>query len=227
MAVEGTGEGPGEARPHRCSTDLPIWLAVTRRLILASASPARRQLLEWAGLSPEVCVSHVPEDGVEGLPPIEAVLVLAQRKARAVAGAELAPPDPPIVVGCDSMLELDGETWGKPSSPAEVVERWRRLRGREGRLHTGHCVIDASDNSTAAATDTAIVRFGVPDDREIEAYSRTTEALEVAGPFTLEGRSAPWIESIVGNYGTITGISLALLRRLLAEVNVDIIDLWS
>ena len=207
--------------------DLSIWLAVNRRLILASASPARRQLLEWAGLSPEVAVSHVSESGVEHLPPSEAVLFLAQRKAEAVAQTVIAPADPPIVVGCDSMLEFEGQIWGKPGSPAEVIERWRRLRGREGHLHTGHCVIDTATGSMAAATDTATVCFGDPDDREIERYSRTAEALEVAGPFTLEGRSAPWIDSIVGNYGTITGVSLALLRRLLAEVNVEIIDLWS
>jgi septum formation protein len=213
----------------RGAPHLSIWLAVNRRLILASASPARRQLLEWAGLSPEVAVSHVSEDGVDHLRPSEAVLVLAERKARAVAEAEILGPavDPPIVIGCDSMLEFDGETWGKVSSPAEVIERWRRLRGGEGLLHTGHCVIDTLTDSTAAAADTALVRFGVPDDREIEAYSRTKEAFEVAGPFTLEGRSAPWIDSIVGNYGTITGISLALLRRLFAELDVEIIDLWS
>jgi septum formation protein len=217
------------AREDPDPPDLSIWLAVNRRLILASASPARRQLLEWAGLSPEIAVSHVVEDGVDPLPPRDAVLVLAERKARAVAEASVRGPeeDPPIVVGCDSMLEFEGEAWGKPSAPAEVIERWRRLRGRQGLLHTGHFVIDTSINSTAAATDSAVVRFGVPDDREIEAYSRTDEALEVAGPFTLEGRSAPWIESIDGNYGTITGISLPVLRRLLAAVNVEIIDLWS
>jgi septum formation protein len=209
--------------------DLSMWLAVNRRLILASASPARRQLLEWAGLSPEVAVSYVAEDGVDHLPAVEAVQVLAERKARAVASGIAASPraDGPIVVGCDSLLEFEGETWGKASSPAEVVERWRRLRGGRGLLHTGHCVVDTATDSEAVATDTALVRFGVPDDREIEAYSRTGEALQVAGPFTLEGRSAPWIESIDGNYGTITGISLALLRHLLAELNVEIIDLWS
>jgi septum formation protein len=206
-----------------------MWLAVNRRLILASASPARRQLLEWAGLSPDVAVSHVAEDGVDHLPAIEAVQVLAERKARAVVSGIPASQgaDAPIVVGCDSMLEFDGETWGKASSPAEVVDRWRRLRGGRGLLHTGHCVLDTATGNEAAATDTALVRFGVPDEREIEAYSRTSEALQVAGPFTLEGRSAPWIESIDGNYGTITGISLALLRRLLAELKVEIIDLWS
>ena len=180
-------------------------------------------------MSPEVAVSHVAEDGIDHLPAIAAVQALAERKARAVAkGIPARPPaDAPIVVGCDSLLEFDGETWGKASSPAEVVDRWRRLRGGRGLLHTGHCVIDTATGGEAAATDTALVRFGVPDDREIEAYSRTSEALQVAGPFTLEGRSAPWIESIDGNYGTITGISLALLRHLLAELNVEIIDLWS
>jgi septum formation protein len=224
-----TTGGAGEGVHDRGTPDLSIWLAVNRRLILASASPARRQLLEWAGLSPEVAVSHVPEDGVDHLRPSEAVLVLAERKARAVAEAEIPRPpvDRPIVIGCDSMLEFEGETWGKVSSPAEVIGRWRRLRGSEGLLHTGHCVIDTLTDSRAAATDTALVRFGVPGDREVEAYSRTEEAFAVAGPFTLEGRSAPWIDSIVGNYGTITGISLALLRRLLAELDVEIIDLWS
>jgi septum formation protein len=220
--------GTGVLRICPRAADVSVWLAVTRHLILASASPARRQLLEWAGLSPDVAVSHVPEDGVDHLPAIEAVQVLAVRKARAVAKeiTTRPPVDPPIVVGCDSLLEFDGEIWGKASSPAEVVERWRRLRGGRGLLHTGQCVVDTATGGEAAATDTALVRFGVPDDREVEAYSRTSEALQVAGPFTLEGRSAPWIDSIDGNYGTITGISLALLRRLLAELNVEIIDLW-
>ncbi len=214
--------GPGRRRP-----DLPTWHAVARRLILASSSPARRQLLEWAGLSPEVVASHVAEDGVDHLPPAEAVLVLARRKAEAVASVQATGSDAPLVIGCDSLLEFEGNTWGKPGSPAQVVERWRRMRGRQGLLHTGHCVIDTATNSNAMATDTALVRFGQPSDREIDAYASTPEALQVAGPFTLEGRSAPWVDTIDGNYGTITGISLPLLRRLLADLDVEIIDLWS
>jgi septum formation protein len=194
------------------------------RLILASASPSRLRLLQGAGLRPEVIASHVPEDGVEDLPPAEAVLVLARRKAVAVS---LEVEGPALVVGCDSMLELGGESYGKPSSPDEARERWRRMRNRAGVLHTGHCVIDTADGSQAARTDSARVRFGNPTDAEIDAYIATGEPLRVAGAFTLEGLSSPWIDSIDGNYGTITGISIPLLRQLLAELGVGIVDLWS
>lgn len=193
-------------------------------MVLASASPARRLLLESAGLAPEVMVSHVDEDGVGHLRPEEAVAVLASRKGAAVA-SRLAPADA-VVVACDSLLEFDGRAWGKASSVRQVVSRWKLLRGSTGRLHTGHVVIDTAHGRQAAETDTAVVHFGDPTDAEIEAYAATPEALQVAGPFTLEGRSAPWIESIEGNYGTITGISLAVLRRLLHRLDIGIVELW-
>jgi septum formation protein len=101
------------------------------------------------------------------------------------------------------------------------------MRGAEGRLHTGHVVIDAATSELVSETDTALVRFGHPTDAEIDAYARTGESMQVAGPFTLEGRSAPWIESVDGSYGTITGISLPVLRRLLGRLGVEIIDLWT
>jgi septum formation protein len=211
---------------------------VPRRLILASASPARRQLLEWAGLAPEVIASEVAEDGVDDLVAKDAVVELARRKARevaasvsarssAVAGRVGLSGEPALVVACDSMLEFEGETWGKPASRAEAAIRWRRMRGGAGLLHTGHCVIDTATGHEASTVDTALVRFGTPTDREVDAYVNTDEAVQVAGPFTLEGLSAPWIDSIDGNYGTITGISLPVLRRLLLELDVEIIDLWS
>lgn len=168
--------------------------------------------------------SHVDEDFADGLAPVEAAAVLARRKAEAVA-ARLDPRQG-LVVGCDSLLEFEGEAWGKASSPEEVRSRWKRLRGSSGRLHTGHVVIDAATGEAATETDTALVHFGRPSDRELEAYARTPESLEVAGPFTLEGRSAPWIDSIEGNPGTITGISLPVLRRLLGRLQVEIVDLW-
>lgn len=197
---------------------------MTPRLVLASASPARRALLRSAGLEPEVIVSNVVEDEIDHLSPIEAVKDLAVRKAGAVAKSPDARNS--VVIGCDSLLEFEGEAWGKPSSPAETRDRWKRMRGSEGLLHTGHCLIDTKTDRLASATDTALVRFGNPTDAEIERYARTPEALAVAGPFTLEGMSAPWIDSIDGNYGTITGISIPMLRHLLAELGFQIIDFW-
>ena len=194
------------------------------RLILASASPARCALLRSAGLEPEVIASNVVEDGIGHLSPKDAVKDLAVRKAQRVAKAPEAHHS--VVIGCDSLLEFENEAWGKPSSPAETRERWKRMRGKEGLLHTGHCVIDTNGDRVASATDTALVRFGNPTDVEIERYARTSEARAVAGPFTLEGLSSPWIDSIDGNYGTITGISLPLLRRLLAELGHELVDFW-
>jgi septum formation protein len=205
---------------------LPIFLAVTRRLVLASASPARLRVLQWAGLAPEVIVSGEDEEVPDELAPAEAVLVLAKRKATSVA-SRLADGDPALVIGCDSLLEFDGRAEGKPGSVAAATSLWRKLRGSEGLLHTGHCLIDTGRDAQAAATDTALVRFGNPTDAEIDAYVATGEPLRVAGGFTLEGFGAAWIDSIDGNYGTITGLSVALLRRLLRDLGVDLVDLWS
>ena len=198
---------------------------VSPRLVLASSSESRRRLLEDAGFAPEVIASHADETGVEHLTPTDAVLELARRKARAVA-VELSSADA-LVLGCDSMLELDGAALGKPGSPAEAAQRWRQMSGRTGVLHTGHCVIDPGTGREAAATDGAVVRFGHPSEREIEAYVATGEPPTVAGAFTLEGRSAPWIDGIEGDAGTVRGLSLPVLRRLLAELGVELIDLWA
>jgi septum formation protein len=205
---------------------LPTCLAVTRRLILASASPARLRVLQWAGLAPEVIVSGAAEDVTDDLPTAEAVLLLARRKATVVA-AQVTDGDAALVIGCDSLLEFDGRAEGKPASVAAATSLWRKLRGHAGLLHTGHCLIDTGRGVEAAATDTALVRFGDPTDAEIDAYVATGEPLQVAGGFTLEGFGAAWINSIDGNYGTITGLSIPLLRRLLGELGVDLVDLWS
>lgn len=194
------------------------------RLVLASASPSRLRLLEGAGLRPEVIVSNVPEDGVDHLRPPEAALLLARRKAEAVAEKIEGPA---LVIGCDSILELAGAAFGKPSDPDEARSRWHQMRRSEGVLHTGHCIIDTGSGAQAARTDSAKVRFGDPTDAEIDAYVATGEPLRVAGAFTLEGLSSPWIDSIDGNYGTVTGISVPLIRSLLSELNVEIVDLWA
>ena len=194
-----------------------------RTLVLASASPARLGLLRQAGLDPRVIVSGVDEDALNAATPGELALVLAEAKAAAVA-THLT--DGELVIGCDSVLELDGQALGKPADAAEALERWRSMRGRSGVLQTGHCVIDTASGLRASATASTTVRFGTPDDAEIAAYIASGEPLHVAGAFTLDGRSAPFVDGIEGDYGNVIGLSLPLLRRLLAEVDVRITDLW-
>jgi septum formation protein len=199
---------------------------VPRRLVLASASPARLRLLRDAGLAPDVIVSGASEEGTDHLPPAEAVVVLARRKVAAVAG-RLRDGEEALIIGCDSLLEFDGRARGRPPTPEAARLLWRQLRGRTGHLHTGHHLLDTATGAEAAATDTALVRFGSPTEREIDAYVTTGEPLHVAGGFTLEGFGAPWIDGIDGNYGTITGLSLPVLRHLLRQVGVELIDLWA
>ncbi|BFV58935.1 Maf family protein [Kitasatospora sp. CMC57] len=195
-----------------------------RVLILASASPARLGLLRQAGLDPQVIVSGVDEDALTASTPAELALVLAEAKARVVAG-QLT--ERQLVIGCDSVLELDGLALGKPTDPADALARWQAMRGREGILRTGHCVIDTSTGKESSATASTTVRFGTPDDAELAAYIASGEPLHVAGAFTLDGRSAPFIEGIDGDPGNVIGLSLPLLRCLLADLDVRITDLWS
>ncbi|WP_395295904.1 nucleoside triphosphate pyrophosphatase [Kitasatospora hibisci] len=195
-----------------------------RALVLASASPARLGLLRQAGLDPQVMVSGVDEDAITAATPAELALVLAEAKAKAVA-AELAGGE--LVIGCDSVLELDGQALGKPADAAEALARWQSMRGRAGVLRTGHCVIDTVTGEQSSATASTTVRFGTPDDAEIAAYVASGEPLHVAGAFTLDGRSAPFVEGIDGDPGNVIGLSLPLLRSLLADLGVRITDLWA
>jgi septum formation protein len=171
-------------------------------------------------------VSGVDEAEVDPLPVAQTTLVLARRKAAAVA-ARLGEDGPTLVIGCDSLLEFDGRAEGKPASPAAAVALWRRMRGGKGLLHTAHCLIDAKTGTEVSAVDTAVIRFGDPTDAEIDAYVATGEPLGVAGAFTLEGFGAAWIDSIDGNYGAITGLSVPVLRRLLRQLDIEIVDLWA
>ncbi|MET7715191.1 nucleoside triphosphate pyrophosphatase [Streptomyces sp. NPDC005407] len=195
------------------------------RIVLGSASPARLNLLRHAGLAPEVIVSGVDEDALNAPTPAELALVLAKAKAAAVASRPEAAGA--LVIGCDSILELDGEALGKPTDAEDATARWKAMRGRSGVLLTGHCVTDTGAGRSASATASTTVRFGDPTDAEIAAYVASGEPLHVAGAFTLDGRSAPFIDSIEGDHGNVIGLSLPLLRRLLAELGYSITDLWA
>jgi septum formation protein len=206
---------------------------VRRPLLLASASPSRLRILQLAGFAPEVLVSGVAEDGVGGLPPARQVEVLAVRKAAAVAqmlhdGAVPAsdPGEAPLVVACDSMLDVDGVTRGKPATTEEALEGWLSLRGRAGVLRTGHCVIDTASGEQRSNATATVVHFGWPTDDELGAYVASGEPLGVAGGFTLEGRCAAFITGIEGDPGTVMGLSVPALRQLLAELGVQVVDLW-
>jgi len=203
---------------------------VTRRLVLASQSPARLALLRAAGFTPEVVVSGVDESGMTGTP-TEICLELAERKCRAVVaslatngGADDARP---IVVGCDSVLELDGVAYGKPKDAADAVTRWQLMAGRSGILRTGHCVVDMSTGREASAVASTEVRFGTPTEDEVTAYVATGEPLAVAGAFTIDGRGSLFVDGIDGDHSTVIGLSLPLFRRLLAQVGVSAVTLWS
>jgi septum formation protein len=191
--------------------------------VLASASPARLRLLRDAGFDPRVVVSGVAEDDVRHDDPAGTVRELAVRKAAAVA-AGLSGEE--LVLGCDSMLVLDGDVLGKPSSPADAVHRWQRMRGRAGTLMTGHCLVDVATGRQAADVAATVVRFGRPTDAEVKAYVATGEPLHVAGAFTLDGRSAPFVDGVDGDPGTVIGLSLPLLRALLGRLGVEVTSLW-
>jgi len=191
------------------------------RLVLASASPARRRVLLHAGFAPEVMVSGVDED-IEAASTESLVGELAARKAVAVAPRC---PDS-LVLGCDSMLEVDGRARGKPKDESAALEMWRSQSGRVGTLFTGHCLIDTSRNVRCSAVAQTSIRFGEPDDDELAAYIASGEPLGVAGAFTLEGRGAPFVVGIDGDPSNVLGLSMPLFRRLLRELGVPLSDLW-
>ena len=201
------------------------------RVVLASASPARLAVLRGAGVNPEVIVSGVDEDAYSASTTGELSQVLASAKASAVAStltSELAGDSgSALVIGCDSMLDLDGQAYGKPASPQEAVERWRMMSGKTGTLFTGHCVIDVASGKREAAVAATHVRFGTPAEAEIEAYVATGEPLNMAGAFTIEGLGGWFVDSIEGDHNNVIGVSVPLLRRLFLGLGVTIPQLWA
>lgn len=179
-------------------------------------------MLRGAGIDPEVIVSGVDEDAYAASTTGDLTQVLASAKAEAVAEGL----DEGLVIGCDSMLDLDGRAYGKPDSPAEAVGRWHAMAGKTGTLFTGHCVIDATSGKRATAVAATTVRFGTPTDDEISAYVATGEPLNMAGAFTIEGLGGWFVDSIDGDHNNVIGISVPLLRRLFLDLGVTIPDLW-
>jgi len=196
------------------------------RLVLASASPARQQVLRQAGLAPEIVVSEVDESGFAAADVISLVEVLAEAKATDVLNR--VTDEHVLVVGCDSLLEFAGEPFGKPSDLAQAKQRWLRMRGASGRLHTGHHIWYRHDGRVEQASSVATteVIFANLDEAEIDAYLATGEPLRVAGGFTIDGLGGAYVTTLCGDPHNVVGISLPLLRRLFGELGVAWHSLW-
>ncbi|CAB4574506.1 MAG: septum formation inhibitor Maf [Actinobacteria bacterium] len=187
------------------------------QIVLASQSKSRRRLLESAGLSPKIIVSNVDEetDFFNSMVPSDMVIALAITKAHTVREQI---DFPAIIIGCDSTFEFDGKSLGKPGTPDIAIERARRVRGNSGLLHTGHCIIDTSKDKEISDRITTVVNFADMSDEEIDDYVATEEPLHVAGGFTLDGFSSPFISSIEGDYTNVVGISMPFLRKACSQL---------
>ncbi len=193
-----------------------------RTVVLASASPSRKRLLESCGIHPEIMVSGVDEEDpkLASLSPSELVIALAILKAHTVKDAAGSNA---LIIGCDSTFEFEGKSLGKPLTADVAIARAKALRGKTGVLHTGHCIIDTAQGIEISDISSSAVTFGNMQDDEIEAYVASGEPLNVAGGFTLDGLSAPFIDHIAGDPSGIIGLSLPLLRRAVVQLGLS----WS
>ena len=208
--------------------------------VLASASPARRSLLESAGIKAVICPSDFDEGQIKMRDATKLVQVLAEEKADAVAHflranshPQVPNPQSCLVLGCDSILVVDGEIHGKPKDTEEAISRWKQMRGKVGELYTGHALIDTRFDNLDEAMDRSIVRcqvtkvyFAEVTSRQIAAYVATGEPLQCAGCFALEGKGGFFVEKIEGCHTNVIGLSLPLLRQMLRELGYDVADFW-
>ncbi|MEG3935468.1 nucleoside triphosphate pyrophosphatase [Microcoleus sp. T3_B1] len=208
--------------------------------VLASASPARRRLLENAGIQAVICPSDFDEGQIQMKDATNLVQVLAEGKAEAVAKFLLANSHPQIpnpkaclVLGCDSILLIDGEIHGKPKDAEEAISRWQKMRGKVGELYTGHALIDTRFDDFDEARSRSVIRYQVTKvhfaevtSRQIAAYVATGEPLQCAGCFALEGKGGFFVEKIEGCHTNVIGLSLPLLRQMLTAMGYDVADFW-
>ena len=187
------------------------------QVILASSSASRLRLLESAGITPKVIVSGVDEEASEfdSLSPSELVIALAILKAHTVKESA---PENSLIIGCDSTFEFNGKSLGKPGNRENAIARCKELSGKSGFLHTGHCLIDLKQGIELSERSTAKVQFAQMTQVEILEYVDSGEPLNVAGGFTLDGLSAPFITNIEGDPSGIIGLSLPLLRKMIISL---------
>ncbi len=190
--------------------------------ILASASPARRKLLQMVGIYPIVHQSNFDESQIKITNPIQLVETLAQKKAEIVAASY----HQALILGCDSILEFNGIIYGKPKSPEMAITRWQEMRGRQGNLYTGHALIDTKQQKQLVYFRMTKVYFSSIDDETIEAYIKTGEPLKCAGSFAIEGKGGLFIEKIEGCHSNVIGLSLPLLHQMLNQLGYKVTDFW-
>lgn len=192
------------------------------KFILASASPARRRLLQSAGIEPIVRVSNFDESTIQLSDPKQLVQTLAESKAQVVAD-QFAEG---LIIGCDSVLFVNGEIYGKPANSDQAIARWHNMNGQVGDLYTGHALIDLYQNQTLVRCQVTRVYFAQISDRAIKSYIATGEPLNCAGCFALEGRGGLFVEKIEGCHSNVIGLSLPLLRQMLSQLGYDVTDFW-
>ncbi|MGL5081303.1 MAG: nucleoside triphosphate pyrophosphatase [Microcoleaceae cyanobacterium] len=204
----------------------------SKLLILASASPARKRLLNMAGMNPVICPSDFDESQIQTDHPIDLVQTLARCKAETVAERLVShlidgiQPESALILGCDSVLVIDGEVHGKPADKLEALTRWQKMRGQIGQLFTGHTLIDIEQSKTLTCCQITKVYFANLSDQQIAAYVETGEPLNCAGGFAIEGKGGLFVEKIEGCHTNVIGLSLPLLREMLQTLNYESTHFW-